>query len=233
MYHNSEALIYGAAQRIIANKGEFNYYDVGEILVGRGAVSHETACDLLALSVICHNIPYYVNNQRLIRNLDECLKDVITFYNANKAELEIIYNSNEKEWTDILSGFTLPKLMFGDDSHYVFKSGSGNARPDLVDSKGNTYEVKRNFRGGSRASLHKADFLIDCKNTTIEVRKITDQNNVDLEHYPLGRFNGFLTEKLVTPTNTIEDPTMNQLWSGELIEAVEARLAKEGFVWNP
>ena len=233
MVATTEGIIQHAKHYIQAYKGEFSYIDVGEILVGRGVTKEEQAGQLLALSVICHNIPYYKNGQRCIRELNECLKDVITFYNANKAELDIVYNSKEKEWTDLLSGFTLPKLYFGDNSHHVFKSGTGNARPDLKDDNGLTYEVKRNYREGSRASLHKADYLIDCKNTTIEIRKVNENQTVDLEHYPIARFNGFLTEKLISPINTLDDITMLRLWSGELIPEIEKRLQEDGFNWNP
>lgn len=232
MVITTDGVIQHAKNLIKEYKGEFSYFDVGEILCGRGVTGNEQAGGLLALSVICHNIPYYENGQRILRNLDECLRDTITFYNANKAELEIVYNSNEKEWTDLLSGFTLPKLTFGDDSHYVFKSGSGNSRPDLKDENGLTYEVKRNYRNGSRASLHKADYLIDCKNTTIEIRKIDENQTVDLEHYPIARFNGFLSEKLTEPANILDPRTMLRLWSGELIPLVEQDLEAEGFCWN-
>lgn len=233
MVITTEGIIQHAKHYIQAYKGEFSYVDVGEILVGRGVTGEEQAGQLLALSVVCHNIPYYKDGQRCIRELNECLKDVITFYNANKAELDIVYNSKEKEWTDLLSGFTLPRLSFGDDSHHVFKSGTGNARPDLKDDNGLTYEVKRNYREGSRASLHKADYLIDCKNTTIEIRKVNENQTVDLEHYPTARFNGFLSEKLTKPTNILDDKTMLRLWSGELIPEIEKRLQEDGFNWNP
>jgi hypothetical protein len=229
----TEGISQHAKHYIQAYKGEFSYIDVGEILVGRGVTEEEQAGQLLALSVICHNIPYYENGQRCTRELSECLKDTITFYNANKAELDIVRNSKEKTWTDLLSGYTLPKLSLGDISHYTFKSGSGNSKPDLQDENGVTYEVKRNYRGGSRASLHKADYLIDCKNTTIEIRKIGENQTVDLEHYPIARFNGFLSEKLIQPTNNINPKMMLRLWSGELIPLVEQDLEAEGFRWNP
>lgn len=232
MVITTDSIIQYAKTLIKMYNGEIPYNDVGEILCGRGVTGNEQAGGLLALSVICHNIPYYENGQRLIRELNECLKDAITFYNANKAELEIIFYSKEKEWTDLLSGFTLPKLSFGDDSHHVFKSGTGNSKPDLKDETGLTYEVKRNYRNGSRASLHKADYLIDCKNTTIEIRKINENQTVDLEHYPIARFNGFLSEKLTEPTNILDARTMLRLWSGELIPLVEQDLEVEGFVWN-
>ncbi len=225
-------LISLAVQLIKTNNGEFNYIDIGKALT-ESNLQNDGIGLLLAISVVCHNIPYYKDNQRLIRNIDECLKDAITFYNSNKAELEIVNNSCLKEWQDLLSGFILPKLYFGDDSHYVFKSGSGTARPDLKDAEGKTYEVKRNFRGGSRASLHKADYLIDCLNTTIEIRKISDYGSVDLDHYPIARFNGFLGEKLGNTLTNVPIDIAQKLLSGELITEVERVLQEEGFVWNP
>lgn len=233
MVITTDGIIQHAKHILKAYNGEFSYYEVGEILAGCGVTADEQAGLLLALSVICHNIPFYSNGQRCTRELDECLKDAITFYNANRAELDIVYNSKRKEWTDLISGFTLPELSFGDDTHHVFKSGTGNAKPDLKDANGLTYEVKRNYRNGSRASLHKADYLIDCKNTTIEIRKIGENQTVDLEHYPVARFNGFLSEKLTEPTNILDARTMLCLWSGELIPLVEQDLEAEGFCWNP
>lgn len=228
LYYTDEELVQLAKQLIIANNGEFSYFDVGAAITGACMTPNENAVLVLALTVVCHNIPYYVNGQRLVRNTSECLKDTITFYNANKAESEIVFRSNEKNWSDQLTGFTLPKLAFGDASHFVFKSGSGTSKPDLKDISGNTYEVKLNYRGGSRAGLHKADYLIDCLNTTIEIRKISQYNNVDLEHYPLARFNGFLSEKVSFNKLNISQ----KLISGELITEVEKLLQQEGFCWN-
>jgi hypothetical protein len=229
----TDSIVQCAKTLIKTYNGEIPYYYVGEILCGRGVTGNEQAGGLLALSVICHNIPYYENNQRLIRNLDECLRDAITFYNSNKAEGEVVSRSAEKEWNDIMTGFTLPRLYFGDNSHYVFKSGSGKSRPDLSDDRGLTYEVKRNFRDGSRASLHKADYLIDCKNTTIEIRKINKDGSVDLEYYPIARVNGFLSEKQSIILYNISPSTAEKLTSGELITEVERALQEKGFAWNP
>lgn len=235
MWHctDDKELIQAAVQLILANNGEFNYFDIGRALAGAGNVPKDNAVLLLATSTVCHNIPYYKNKQRLIRELTDCLRDVCTFYNANKAEGEIVTRSHEQVWSDLLTGFTLPKFSFGDSTHYVFKSGSGKATPDLVGTDGCTYEVKRNYRGGSRASLHSADYLIDCKNTTIEIRKINKDGSVDLEHYPIARINGFLSEKQGIILDNISPGTAEKLTSGECITEVERILQEKGFTWNP
>lgn len=236
MTYEREDLIYNVVSRILQNKGEMSYFDMGVALRGEANITDWCqAIIFLEMSVICHNIPYYENNIRKIRELNECFKDSITFYNANKDEYEIVLKSSEKDWTDSLSCYTLPQLWLGDDTHKVFRSGSGTAQADLCDENGIGYEVKRNYRDGSRSSLHiaTAKYLIDCKNTTIEVREIDEYGRVDLESYPLGRFNGFLSSKIVAPVRCIEDELLQLIYSGELIPEIEKRLAEEGFKWNP
>jgi hypothetical protein len=158
-----------------------------------------------------------------------------TFYNSNKAESEIVIRSSEGDWIDILTGYQLPKLTFGDNTHFTFKSGSGKSQADLCDETGVGYEVKRNYRGGSRSSLHvnTAKYLIDCKNTTIEVRAINKHGTVDLEGYPLGRFNGFLSNKVTEPVTRIEEDLLQLIYTGELISEIEKQLEEIGFKWNP
>ena len=227
-------LIQKACKLIKKYNGEFSYFDIGRILAGSKNTEDQVSM-LLALSTICHNIPYYKNGERCLRELNECLRDVITFYNANKDEGEIIYNSSEINCCDMMTGYKLPSLTYSDDTHNVFKSGSGSYKPDLIDSEGNTYEVKRNYRNGSRASLHKADYLIDCLNTTIEIRKIETDGIIDFDHYPVARFNGFLTEKVtsITLANNADKELLEIISSGELIPEVEKSLVEEGFSWNP
>lgn len=236
MLYEREDLIYNVVERIKQHKGEMSYFDIGMALRGEADISPwGQALLFIEMSVICHNIPFYVNNERRIRELYECFRDAITFYNSNKSESEIVIRSTEKEWIDLLTGYKLPKLIFGDNTHNAFKSGTGKSQADLCDAQGIGFEVKRNYRGGSRSSLHKetAKYLIDCKNTTIEVRIIDEYGNVDLESYPLGRFNGFLSSKITTPTTYIEDELLQLIYSGELIPEIEKRLTEEGFSWNP
>jgi hypothetical protein len=235
MWHctNDDELVQLAMQLILSNNGEFNYFDIGRALAGAGNAPKDNAVLLLAASTICHNIPYYEKGQRLTRELNECLRDVCTFYNANKAEGEIVANSRVRIWSDLLTGFILPGLSFGDNTHYVFRSGTGGSVPDLIGTDGYTYEVKRNYRNGSRSSLHTANYLIDCKNTTIEIRKIAEDGSVDLEHYPSARINGFLNEKQGIIMNNISPSTAEKLMNGDLITRVETALKENGFVWNP
>jgi hypothetical protein len=236
MLYKREDLIYNVVERIKQHKGEMSYFDMGKAL--RCETDMSSWCQaimFIEMSVICHNIPYYVNNERRIREVYEAFRDAITFYNANKDESEIVIQSSEKTWTDIMSAYTLPRLKLGDDTHKVFKSGSGKSQADLCDEQGIGFEVKRNYRNGSRSSLHTATakYLIDCKNTTIEVRAIDACGNVDLESYPLGRFNGFLSSKIITPTTCIEEELLQLIYSGELIPEIEKRLQEDGFCWNP
>lgn len=236
MTYEREDLINAAVKAILDHKGEMTYFDMGMALRCEASLSSwGQALMFIEMSVICHNIPFYVNNERRIRELHECFRDAITFYNSNKSESEIVTRSAEKEWVDLMSGYTLPKLTFGDNTHAVFKSGSGKSQADLCDAQGVGFEVKRNYRGGSRSSLHAATtkYLIDCKNTTIEVRPLDTHGTVDLECLPLGRFNGFLSNKIVNPVTYIEEDLLNIIYSGELIPEIEKRLAEQGFIWNP
>lgn len=234
MSYKREDLIKHTVYTILNNRGELTYNTIGRAL-NNDFTTSEQVIIFLEMSVICHNIPFYVNNQRRIRELFESFRDSITFYNANKDESEITVKSAEKVWTDLLSGYMLPKLHFGDNTHSVFKSGSGKSQADLCDEQGIGYEVKRNYAGGSRSSLHiaTAKYLIDCKNTTIEVRAIDEYGKVDLDSYPLGRFNGFLSSKIIKPITDMEEELLQLIYSGELIPEIEKRLQEEGFQWNP
>ena len=235
MLYERKDLISCTVIAVLYNKGELPYNVIGRALRNENFTSFEQALIFIEMSVICHNIPFYVNNERRIRELFECFKDAITFYNSNKAESETAARSGEKDWVDILTGYKLPKLTFGDNTHIVFRSGSGRAQADLCDEQGIGYEVKRNYRNGSRSSLHiaTAKYLIDCNNTTIEVRTIDEYGNVDPEGYPLGRFNGFLSSKIITPITYMEEELLQLIYSGELIPEIEKRLKEEGFIWNP
>ena len=225
-----QKLVDETVKLLVAANAELTYESIGWSLNGNGTAL-EQAVIYLASSVICHNIPYYTNN-KLLRDLDECLNDVITFYNAHEDECAMVYKSNPKVLIDLLTGYQLPKLKYIDTTHRIFKSGSGGSNPDLVDINGNTFEVKRNYRGGSRSGLHKAKYLIDCTGTTIEVREIGAYGGIDLDHYPVGRFNGILPNQIEKPKTLIDDETMQLLYSGKLITEVENRLVKEGFIWN-
>ena len=234
MLYEREDLIYNVVERIKQHNGELSYFDMGKAL--------RCECDLspwgqalmfIEMSVICHNIPYYKNNICKIRDLDESFQGAINFYNSNKEESEIVIRSQEKIWVDEMNKYTLPKLYFGDDTHRMFRSGTGKGQADLCDEYGVGYEVKRNYRNGSLSGLHTAKYLIDCKNTTIEVRAINSHGNVELEYPPLGRFNGFLSNKIIKPITYMEDELLQLIYSGELIPEIEKQLANSGFRWNP
>lgn len=231
---DKQILIENTVRAIKKNDGQLTYADIGKALTGEVDLPSEIIATFYQMmAVICHNIPFYENNIRKIRELTESFRDSITFYNANKAESEIIIKSNEGTFTSIFTGFTLPKFSFGDGTHSTFKSGTGGGKPDLIGSDGFEYEVKRNYAEGSRSGLHKADYLIDCKNTTIEIRKINQDNAVDLMYPPLARFNGFLSNKVVNPVHNLDEETMALIESGELIPEIEKRLHELGFQWNP
>ena len=232
MTYEREDLINCTVDAILKHKGELSYINIGKALRNEDFTAFEQAVRFIEMSVICHNIPYYENNVCKTRELFKSFQGAINFYNSNKDESEIVLKSNEKVWVDSMNAYTLPKLTFGDDTHSVFRSGTGKGQADLCDENGIGYEVKRNYRDGSLSGLHAAKYLIDCKNTTIEIRAVDKQGNVDLEYPPLGRFNSFLSSKIIEPVTYMEDELLQLIYRGELIPEIEKRLAEQDFKWN-
>ena len=97
MIYEREDLIYNVVERIKQHNGEMTYFDIGIALRGDANLSPwGQVLMFIEMSVICHNIPFYVNNKRCIRELNESFKDAITFYNANKDEYEIVLKVAKK-----------------------------------------------------------------------------------------------------------------------------------------
>ena len=166
-----DAILTNTVELILKHDGKISYSYLSDLFCNR--LPHtpyiRKLCVLYAISVIAYKIPYYVDGKKFYRSTAEAFQDALTFYNSNKAEAEIIMKSKDAIM-DLVYGKVLPELEYTDASHIFFESGTGGGQPDLIDKNGITYEVKRNyFTAGSRSSLHKANYLINCSNHVIEL----------------------------------------------------------------
>ena len=226
-----EEIIENTVNFIIMHKGRISYKYLFDLFKDKHNLSYiKKLCILYAMSVIAYKIPYYKNNEKLYRSTAEAFQDSLTFYNSNKAEVEIILKS-KKALVDWAAGKVLPELKYADESHEFFESGTGGGIPDLIDEDGLTYEVKRNyFTAGSRSSLHKADYLINCSNHVIE---LYDRNLPNWEVQIPARFRNVLSPKVVGVPEWVSEEDRELLVSGELIEEIVNKLEELCFNWNP
>lgn len=215
---------------IIKNNGKLNYIYLSDLFGNRLELSYmEKLCVLHTMAVIAYKIPYYANNKKFYRLLTEAFQDALTFYNSNKAESEIVFKS-KKVLVDWAAGKVLPELSYADNSHDFFESGTGGSTPDLIDEDGLTYEVKRNyFTAGSRSSLHKANYLINCSNHVIELYDLSIPN---WELQIPARFRNVLSPKVTGVPEWVNEEDQELLISGELIKEIATKAEELGFQWN-
>lgn len=226
-----EEIVKTTVDFIIKNKGRVGYLYLSDFFSNNIELSYLDKLSVLhAIAVIAYKIPYYVNGQKLYRLVTEAFQDALTFYNSNKAESEIIFKS-KKALVNWAAGKVLPELHYAENSHDFFESGTGGDIPDLMDEDGLTYEVKRNyFTAGSRSSLHKADYLINCSNHVIE---LYDRSIPNWELQIPVRFRNVLSPKVVGIPEWVNEEDKELLTSGGLIEEIAAEAEKQGFTWNP
>ena len=225
-------ILRNTVELILKHDGKISYNYLSDLFCER--LPHtpyiRKLCVLYSMSVIAYKIPYYVNGKKLYRTTAEAFNDALTFYNSNKAEAEIITKS-KSTLMDLVSGKVLPELEYTDNSHTFFESGTGGGMPDLVDQNGITYEVKRNyFTAGSRSSLHKANYLINCSNHVIE---LYDRSLPNWEAQIPVRFRNVLSPKVVGVPDWVEAEDRELLSSGVLIDDIVNKLEELGFGWNP
>lgn len=220
-------------------KGQLSYDEMQDALLGKLPWTMEMyVVYFLAMSVISYNIPKFINKVEILRDLDRCFRDAITFLASNIAEKKIVHASRTGQLSGSLFGQQIINLSFYDDTHEFFTFGRGNQNPDLVDETGITYEVKLNYEGGSPSSLHKANFLLNCKTGTVEKYPVfcdaahpTGYANI---HYsPEERFRNVLSAKITAPCEEIAQLLggwLDVIYSGELIKEVEANLKQDNFI---
>lgn len=226
-----DKIIKNTTDFLVKNEGRISYIYLSDLFCGKLKLSYiEKLCVLHAMAVIAYKIPYYENNQKLYRLATEAFQDALTFYNSNKAEAEIIFKS-KNALVDWGAGKILPELHYSENSHDFFESGTGGGIPDLMDEDGITYEVKRNyFTAGSRSSLHKADYLINCSNHVIE---LYDRSLPNWEGQIPARFRKVLSPKVVGVPEWVNEEDVKLLTSGELIEEIANKAETCGsFKWN-
>lgn len=228
---STDTLIKSAATIIYENQGQFSYRFIHLLLNNKLDSDYLTkVAQLLALSTVVYKIPFFEDNICKFRAFNECFQDAITFYNSNKAEVEII-EASECGCVSWMDEVVLPELHYSDNTHQCLQSGAGGDKPDLADNDGNTYEVKRNyFTAGSRSSLHDANFLINCSNHVIE---LFDRSLPNWEIQIPVRFKQVLSPKYVFPDWLTAEAAW-YLSSGTLIPEVLKVLEHEyiDFQWR-
>ena len=224
-------IIEGTVEFLLKQEGRISYTYLFELFNGKLDISYTSRlCVLYAMSVIAYKIPYFIDGVKYYRAVEEAYQDSLTFYNSNKAESEIILKSKEA-LVDLGCGIALPELHFTDGTHHFFESGTGGGNPDLVDEEGLTYEVKRNyFTAGSRSSLHKANYLINCSNHVIE---LYDRSLPNWEVQIPARFRYVLSPKIVGVPEWVDISDREMLTSGSLIDEISNKVEELGFCWNP
>lgn len=226
-----DKIVKNTVDLIRENDGKLSYIYLSDLFNNKLELSYEEKLYILhMMAVIAYKIPYYENGKKLYRLITEAFQDALTFYNSNKAEAEIIFKS-EQALVDWASGKVLPELHYSANTHTFFESGTGGDTPDLIDEDGITYEVKRNyFTAGSRSSLHKANYLINCSNHVIE---LYDRSIPNWEIQIPIRFRNVLSPKVVGVPEWVNEDDKELLISGELIEEIANKAEELGFHWNP
>lgn len=226
-----DKIIKNTADLIIKKEGRLSYLYLADLFGNKLSLSYEEKLYILhMMAVIAYKIPYYKNGEKFYRLVTEAFQDALTFYNSNKAEAEIIFKS-KSALVDWVAGKVLPELHYAENSHDFFESGTGKGIPDLVDEDGVTYEVKRNyFTAGSRSSLHKANYLINCSNHVIE---LYDCSLPNWEIQIPARFRNVLSLKVVGVPEWVNKDDKELLTSGKLIEEIANKVEEFGFSWNP
>ena len=226
-----DEIVKNTVDLIIKNNGRLSYLYLADLFGNKLSLSYEEKLYILhMMAVIAYKIPYYENGKKFYRLITEAFQDALTFYNSNKAESEIIFKS-KKALVDWAAGKVLPELHYAENSHDFFESGTGGGIPDLIDEDGITYEVKRNyFTAGSRSSLHKANYLINCSNHVIE---LYDRSLPNWEIQIPARFRNVLSPKVVGVPEWVNEDDKELLTSGKLIEEIANKAEELGFQWNP
>lgn len=221
-----QQLIKTVAENYKKHNGLLAYADIKTVLEGNSNMTpFDEAAFCIEASVITHQIPLWENRQQKERLPKTCFSSVITFTNSYKDEGELIEKSSAGFGTNILyTGFELPKLTYGEDSHDFLHPGSGTSVPDFVGADGKTYEAKYEFTKGSPSGLHNADYLINCTNPGIAVYSIPEYADVDVSQSPLARYTGVLTRRLDKYKLTCGDDFLALIESGELIYEIEKLL---------
>lgn len=195
----------------------------------------DTAGILLACTTIVHNIPRKNKDMGVweLRPYIECYGGLITFWKANVLEKFVIKFSCEQTQIDLVSQRILPSLKFLNTNNEYLIAGLGKGEPDLIDYNNEiTYEVKSNYRKrGSVSGFHTADRLVDCDGAHIIIYPVLYDGSIDFSNN-LYCFRNAIPEEVVSYSHAINNEFLELIKSGELINSVEAELAKQNFIWN-
>lgn len=236
-------LINNAVSAILTYNGQLLYSDKRAVRYGKIDADELTlAVFCLVDSVIAHNIPIWKEGKKELRDCRYCFRSSDVFGQTNIDEERFIAVSRSLEGFSkfqVSGDFKIGKLAYRDDTHEVFRSGSGSWLCDFVDlDYGSLIEAKYDyFGGGSPSSLHDAEYLLDYGNYDAKVYKTTKvgKRNIVLPgSAALAEFKNIMTPRShLTSVPGVGYLLMSLINSGELIPKVEARLAEAGFKWNP
>lgn len=221
-----QLLIKTVAENYKKHGGLLAYADIRKVLEGNSNMTpFDEAAFCIEASVIAHQIPLWEKGLPKERLPNTCFSSAITFTNSYKDEGELIEASSTGFGTNIAyTGFELPKLAYGEDTHDFLHPGSGTGIPDFVGADGKTYEAKYEFTKGSPSSLHNANYLINCTNPGIAVYPVPNYADVDVNQFPLARYTSVLTRRLDKYKLTCGDDFLELIESGELIYKIEKLL---------
>ena len=235
-------LISNAVRAILTYNGQLLYSDKRAVRYGKIDADELTlAVFCLVDSVIAHNIPIWKEGKKELRDCRYCFRSSDVFGQTNIDEEWFITVSKSLEGFSkyqVRGDFKIGRLAYRDDTHEVFKSGSGSWLCDFVDlDNGHLIEAKYNYFDGSPSSLHDAEYLLDYGNYDAKVYKTIKEGkrNIVLPNSEvLAEFKNIMTPRShLTSVPGIGYLLMSLINSGELIPEIERRLAEEGFKWNP
>ena len=162
-------LISSAVSAILTYNGQLLYSDKRAVRYGKiDADEFTLAVFCLVDSVIAHNIPIWKEGKKKLRDYKYCFRSSDVFGQTNIDEEWFIAVSKSLDGFSkyqVHGDFKIGRLAYRDDTHEVFKSGSGSWLCDFVDlDNGHLIEAKYNYFDGSPSSLHDAEYLLDYGN---------------------------------------------------------------------
>lgn len=189
----------------------------------------------LAEETITRNIPVWPNGVRTLREYSACWRISETFRLTNADENHFISISHHVGFNHyrIFGTFDLGRLEFRDDTHMIYKSGSGSKFCDFIDiDHGYLIEAKYNYFKGSPSGLHDAKYLLDYNDTDAALYAVCN-GKVLITDKPLALYTGIITpRKPILEIPGINTELMDIIKNGIWIPEIEQRLVEEGFQWN-
>lgn len=226
-----------AVNMIINNNGQLRYSEKDLVRNGKTPWSEEQLVVFcLVAETIAHNIPLW-NGGRHLRDIS-CCDSASEVFRLTSADEHYFIDISNNEGFDKYRKFgtiNIGRLAFRDDTHEVFKSGSGSSLCDFIDlDYGYKIEAKYNYfsETGSPSTLHDADFLFNYRDHDAELYKVIN-GRVPFSAIPIAIYEGIARPRRhIVEVPGISQELMKLVKSGELIPLIESELAKYNFKWN-